>query len=38
MPKGVIHHLHNPACADMSVIETILQDERAFMNPETNVI
>ena len=38
MPKGVIHHLHNPACADMTVIEHILKDKRAFMNPQTNVI
>ena len=38
MPKGVIHHLHNPACADMSVFENILKDERCFMNPENYII
>lgn len=38
MPKGVIHHLHNPACADMSVFENILKDERCFMNPDNNII
>lgn len=38
MPKGIIHHLHNPAGMKMDLIYELMLDERVYINTENNIL
>lgn len=38
MPKGVIHHLHNPAGANIDIFYEFAKDKRVFLDLSNNIL